>query len=63
MSILCFASACDTNSVENIGPPFYTVYNLKEEINKNWGGGDKKKAFFFSMVFKYKVAHRVRWSL
>lgn len=54
MSIFCFASDCDTNSVENIGPPFYTVYNLKEEINKNWVGRGIKKHFLFQWHLSVK---------
>ena len=48
MSIVRFTIAYDTNSVENIVPPFYTYCNLQEEV-KNWGNNLKG-------IFKYKLA-------
>lgn len=45
MSIFCFTSACDTNSVRSLVPSFYIrVYNLKEEIKmKTKVPGEKPK--------------------
>lgn len=52
MSILCFTSAYDTNSVENTQfLHFIQIYNLKEGL-KNWGNN-------LNSIFKYKLAHRV----
>lgn len=62
MSSLFFITACDTNTVENTVVPFYMdLYSEEREFLKT--GKKNFKKYFFSMIFKYKLPHRVGQSL